>query len=93
MSRKQIEELYEKKKIVKEDFNTKIKSDTIKPSHYKAGSFDVIAFCQYHNLSFDVGNVIKYVTRAGKKEGNSELQDLTKAMEFLQRRIKFVKGE
>lgn len=69
--------------------------NVIKPSHYKSGKFDVIAFCQEHDLNFDVGNVIKYCTRAGKKEGNSELQDLNKAMEFLRRRIEFVesKGE
>lgn len=66
--------------------------DAIKPSHYKAGEFDVITFCQKHDLSFDVGNVIKYVTRAGKKKDNSELQDLNKAMEYLKRRIEFIKG-
>ena len=70
-----------------------IEEDVIKPSHYKAGDFDVIAFCQKHDLNFDVGNVIKYVTRAGKKKDNSELQDLNKAMEYLRRRIEFVKGE
>lgn len=67
--------------------------NAIKPSHYKAGEFDVIAFCQLHDINFDLGNVIKYVTRAGKKENNSELQDLNKAMEFLKRRIEFIKGE
>ena len=65
--------------------------NAIKPSHYKAGEFDVIAFCQYHDLSFDIGNVIKYVTRTGKKANNSELQDLTKAMEYLKRRIEYIK--
>ena len=70
-----------------------LNEDVIKPSHYKAGEFDVIAFCQKHNLNFDVGNVIKYVTRAGKKKDNSELQDLNKAMEYLKRRIEFVKGD
>lgn len=68
-------------------------ADNIKPSHYKAGKFDVIAFCQEHDLSFDIGNIIKYCTRAGKKEGNSELQDLNKAMEYLKRRIEFVGGK
>ena len=67
-----------------------IKNEAIKPNHYKAGEFDVIAFCQYHNLSFDIGNVIKYVVRAGKKANNSELQDLTKAMEYLKRRIEYI---
>ena len=65
----------------------------IKPSHYKAGEFDVIKFCQVHNIGFELGNVIKYSTRAGKKENNSELQDLLKAREFLNRRIKYLRGE
>ena len=68
-------------------------NNAIQPSHYKAGEFDVIAFCQLHNINFDLGNVIKYVTRAGKKENNSELQDLYKAMEYLTRRIAYIKGE
>ena len=37
--------------------------NVIKPSNYKAGEFDVIAFCQLHNINFDLGNVIKYVTK------------------------------
>ena len=77
-----------------DDYYYKQKEENaIKPSHYKAGGFDVIAFCQLHNINFDLGNVIKYVTRAGKKENNSELQDLNKAMEYLKRRIEFIKGE
>ena len=77
-----------------DDYDYKQKEENaIKPSHYKAGEFDVIAFCQLHNINFDLGNVIKYVTRAGKKENNSELQDLNKAMEYLKRRIEFIKGE
>ena len=77
-----------------DDYYYKQKEENaIKPSHYKAGEFDVIAFCQLHNINFDLGNVIKYVIRAGKKENNSELQDLNKAMEYLKRRIEFIKGE
>ena len=77
-----------------DDYYYKQKEENaIKPSHYKAGEFDVIAFCQLHNINFDLGNVIKYVTRAGKKENNSELQDLNKAMEYLKGRIEFIKGE
>ena len=85
---------YSKCKKEYDDYYYKQKEENaIKPSHYKAGEFDVIAFCQLHNINFDLGNVIKYVTRAGKKENNSELQDLNKAMEYLKRRIEFIKGE
>ena len=70
-----------------------VDNKAIKPNHYKSGGFDVISFCQIHEINFELGNVIKYVTRAGKKENNSELQDLLKAREFLNRRIKYLKGE
>ena len=73
--------------------NMQVDNTVIKPSHYKAGEFDVIKFCQIHNIGFELGNVIKYSTRAGKKENNSELQDLLKAREFLNRRIKYLRGE
>ena len=53
--------------------NMQVDNKVIKPNHYKAGEFDVISFCQIHNINFELGNVIKYVTRAGRKENNSEL--------------------
>lgn len=64
-----------------------------KPDYYKSGDMDVIAFCQYHELPFDIGNVIKYVVRAGKKNSETELEDLNKAKEYLERRIKYVEGK
>lgn len=64
----------------------------IKPDHYQAGQGDVIAFCQHHSINFARGNVIKYVTRAGKKDPAKELEDLEKAMEYLQREIENVKA-
>lgn len=64
--------------------------NNIKPDYYKAGEMDVIAFCQYHDIPFDLGNVIKYVTRAGKKYPEKELEDLMKAHEYLERRIQYV---
>lgn len=59
----------------------------IKPDHYKAGDHDVIAFCQHHGINFCRGNIIKYVTRAGKKDLTKELEDLQKAKEYLEREI------
>lgn len=59
----------------------------IKPNHYKAGSFDVIAFCFEHDLDFATGNIIKYVTRAGKKDKDKTIEDLIKAQEYLDRLI------
>jgi len=67
--------------------------DHIRPDHYKAGGSDVIAFSQYHELSFDKGNVVKYVTRAGKKPNTPELTDLYKAREYLNRAIELAESK
>lgn len=34
-------------------------------------------------LGFELGNVVKYVARAGKKPGESRLKDLNKALDYL----------
>lgn len=55
------------------------------PMHYKTGSIDVIDFCKMYELNFNRGNIVKYICRAGKKD--DELQDLRKALDYLQREI------
>ena len=40
-----------------------------------------------YQLNFSLGNVIKYVLRAGKKNGESDLDDLNKALWYLNREI------
>ena len=58
--------------------------------HYEAtGDYDVIDFCQHYKLSFNRGNVVKYIARAGKKD--DELQDLYKAKDYIEREIAFVR--
>jgi len=47
--------------------------------------YDVIDICTDYNLSFTRGNILKYIVRAGKKD--DELQDLRKALDYLQREI------
>lgn len=56
------------------------------PPHYNTGTIEVIDFIESCKLGFHEGNVVKYVARA-KYKGN-ELQDLNKALWYLQRRIK-----
>jgi hypothetical protein len=61
------------------------------PEHYENGKeYDIIDVCNDYSLSFNRGNVLKYISRAGKK-GN-ELEDLHKALDYLQREIKYVKS-
>ena len=56
------------------------------PSHYH-GSVEPWDLVAAHDLDFFSGNVIKYVVRAGKKEGESTLDDLIKAQVYLKKLI------
>lgn len=63
-----------------------------KPTHYQNKSnYDVIDFCNDYKLNFNRGSATKYIARAGKKE--DEIKDLKKAIDFLEREIKFLENE
>lgn len=55
------------------------------PSHYTSGKIEVIDFIEDQKLGFHLGNVVKYVARAGKKDPAKVLQDLQKAEWYLKR--------
>ena len=66
--------------------------DAINPSHYKDGKIEVIDFIEDKNFNYNRGNVIKYVSRAGKKDPNKELEDLKKAQWYLNREVDILEG-
>lgn len=45
------------------------------------------------DLNFDLGNAVKYIARAGRKEGEEAIKDLTKAKTYLEFEIEFLSGE
>jgi sulfur relay (sulfurtransferase) DsrC/TusE family protein len=54
--------------------------------HYESGkNYDVIDFIKDYKLNFNIGNVVKYCARLGKKDKN--LRELRKALDYLQREI------
>ena len=55
------------------------------PPHYRLGDREVIEITEH--LDFLSGNVVKYVCRAGRKEGSSSLEDYFKARWYLDRLI------
>ena len=55
------------------------------PPHYKAGGIETLDFIEAKNLGYNLGNVVKYVSRADLK-GN-KLEDLQKAKWYLERAI------
>ncbi len=60
------------------------------PSHYTDGNIEVIDFIFDKGLGRDfcLGNAIKYISRAGKKDPSKEKEDLMKARWYLDRYIK-----
>lgn len=57
------------------------------PSHYTDGNIEVIDYIEDKNFNFNLGNVVKYVSRAGKKDKDKIIQDLKKANWYLNREI------
>ncbi len=57
------------------------------PPHYKAGGIETIDFIEAKDLNYRLGNVVKYVSRAGKKLNSDPIEDLEKALWYLQREI------
>lgn len=56
------------------------------PEHYQSKSgLEVIDIIESFDLNFNLGNVIKYTLRSGKK--NERLEDLKKALWYLIREI------
>ena len=55
------------------------------PSHYDFGNVQVLDITRH--LDFPCGNVVKYVARAGKKDGETKLDDLLKAQVYLEAAI------
>lgn len=60
------------------------------PSHYTRGKIEVIDFIEDQQLPYHLGNVIKYIARAGYK--GDKLEDLKKARWYLDRYINEVMG-
>ena len=61
---------------------------------YYGGSenpYEAIKVITEHDLGFCLGNVVKYVLRAGKKNNETEIQDLEKAKNYIDYKIKELK--
>lgn len=67
------------------------KHSPLRPAHYggDGNAYEVFNVLEAWGLDKDfyLGNVIKYIARAGKKDSTKELEDLEKAEVYLKRRI------
>lgn len=60
--------------------------------HYNNGKdYDLIDVINDYKLNFNRGNILKYICRADKK--GTEIQDLEKALDYLQREIEIIRNQ
>jgi hypothetical protein len=58
------------------------------PAHYRVGDvYETIRVIEAWRLAFNLGNCIKYISRAGHKDRDANIQDLEKARWYLTREI------
>ena len=62
------------------------------PDHYQLGKIEVWDFIVDQDMGYLLGNVIKYVCRAGAKPGESREDDLLKAIAYLNRELQNVRA-
>ena len=63
------------------------------PSHYTAGRIEVIDYLEDQKFPYHLGCAVKYISRAGKKDPNKEIEDLCKAIWYLNRYIDLLRKE
>ena len=62
------------------------------PPHYggKSNPYETIKVIEAWELGFHLGNAVKYISRAGKKDSEKVLEDLRKARWYLDRKISVI---
>jgi len=77
------------KETLKIENMSELKEQVNHPNHYggKENPYEAIKVIDAWDLGFSLGNTIKYISRAGKKDSKKELEDLKKAIWYLQHHI------
>lgn len=63
------------------------------PNHYNIGNIEVIDAINAWQLNFSRGNAVKYIARAGHKDKSKEIEDLKKAVWYIQHEISILEGK
>ena len=77
------------------DINTK-KEMINHPDHYKSGvdnTYETIKVIDAWGLGFSLGNAVKYISRAGKKDPKKEIEDLKKALWYVEHHIEVLENK
>ena len=83
----------EKKEVKTVKCDKEVVNDPVNhPSHYTDTKIEVMDYIEDKGFNFALGNVIKYVSRAGRKDADKTIQDLEKANWYLNREIERLKN-
>jgi len=66
------------------------------PDHYQfceGNVYEAIKVIDACGLCFSLGNAVKYISRAGKKNSEKEIEDLKKAIWYIQHHIETLEGK
>lgn len=63
------------------------KNNVNHPLHYNKGKIEVIDYIEDKDFNFNLGNAIKYISRAGVKNSETYVEDLEKAIWYINREI------
>ena len=65
------------------------------PQHYGGENnvYEAIKVIDSWKLGFSLGNTVKYISRAGKKNKEKELEDLKKALWYLKHHIQKLEND
>jgi hypothetical protein len=75
------------------DFRTNAQNDFVKhPKHYTSHPSGVEAIEVTRHMNFNLGNAMKYLWRAGLKDPSKTIEDLQKAVFYIQDEIKRLEG-
>jgi hypothetical protein len=67
--------------------------NTIRPGYYQSTMGDIFDIANAYGLDFPLGNAVKYICRAGKKDKSKEIEDLRKAIKCIKRAIALREGK
>lgn len=79
--------------------NNNVMNDNIKnPAHYTYGKIQPKDYIRALDLNFNLGNVVKYVSRAGHKRSatlsarEKAIEDLEKARQYIDFELEYLRG-
>ena len=62
-----------------------------RPDHYHFSEYEPVKVIQAWGLSFCLGNVVKYIARAGRKDSSKLIEDLEKAKRYIELELENLK--